>query len=68
MGTILRFRPPAREPGQAAELRAASAADVVIFPGVRIERHGIDLAFRLSEPASTGKDGNIDNARPRRSS
>jgi hypothetical protein len=52
MGTVLDFKPAARttfvEPAQRGD------CEIVIFPGVRIERHDLDLSHRLRD--SAGRD------------
>jgi hypothetical protein len=68
MGKILRFQPPGLRPGQVAEIAASSAGDVVIFPGVRIERHDIDLASRLRQTVREAAASEIEGGRPRRTS
>jgi hypothetical protein len=65
MSTVLRFRALPRVGGQ----RRATAADeceIVIFPGVRMERHdsaALDLAHRVYVPADDDYGG---KPRPRR--
>lgn len=45
-----------------------SAGEIVIFPGVRIERHELDLAYRLRDAAGQADVGDIDGGRPRKTS
>jgi hypothetical protein len=68
MSTILSFR---RDGAARARRPAgpAAACEIVIFPGVRIERHEVDLAYRVSDVAATGDfDGFGGNDRPRKTS
>jgi hypothetical protein len=48
MATILEF--PRLRPQAAHEIAAHRPAEIVIFPGVRIERTEFNLAERLSAP------------------
>lgn len=68
MGTILEFRPRERqEPRPPRE--PAMTGEVVIYPGVRIERHEVDLSHRLRDTAGTGEfDDFGGNGRPRKTS
>lgn len=65
MGTILSFRPN-------GEVRApspsATACEIVIFPGVRIERHELDLGLRMRESAGIDEYDGLGSPRPRKSS
>jgi hypothetical protein len=66
MGTILQFRPSQRrEPSRTTK---ADRCQIVIFPGVRIERHGdsVDLAARLTSPK--GSFDGFGGRRPRKTS
>jgi hypothetical protein len=78
MGTVLQIA-ASRRPARRRTERAARECQIVIFPGVRIERHddyeSLDLGHRLLDPASTGDFGGFDDfggtgrgRRPRRSS
>lgn len=40
MATILEFRQPSQDDGKARVLVPGHTAEIVIFPGVRIERYG----------------------------
>jgi hypothetical protein len=53
MGTILTF-PRDRVPQRAASAHEGSA-EIVIFPGVRIERYDFSLADRLPPPRRRGR-------------
>ena len=68
MGTILSFgtstcsRREAHHPGE-------GDCEIIIFPGVRIERHEIDLSHRLRDLADAGDfDGIGGTPRPRKTS
>lgn len=68
MGTILHFETAERDP---ARNRPSSDApcEIVIFPGVRIERHDIDLSHRLRDSAGDPGYGGLDGSgRPRKTS
>jgi len=52
MGTVLDFKPAARTAFADASQRGD--CEIVIFPGVRIERHDLDLSHRLRD--SAGRD------------
>jgi hypothetical protein len=49
MGTLLRFSSSPRKAPR-PQTPEARVAEVVIFPGVRIERHDLDLSHRLRDP------------------
>lgn len=69
MGTILQFNSPARKVPRPAPVGADDelACEVVIFPGVRIERHDLDLSHRVRDSiGQPGLDGG--GRRPRRTS
>ncbi len=53
MGTVLDFdtAPKARRPRAGERTCGSTAGELVIFPGVRIERHGVDLSARLRDTA-----------------
>jgi len=68
MGTILSYR-------QTATRRPRSltgdeqGCEIVIFPGVRIERHDLDLGVRLRDSAGNGDFKTIGGSpRPRKTS
>jgi hypothetical protein len=53
MGTILTF-PRDRLP-QSAKQNLSGPAEIVIFPGIRIERYDFSLADRLPPPRRRGR-------------
>jgi hypothetical protein len=69
MGTVLSFEPslksrPGIDPGAPADV-----CQIVIFPGVRIERHDLDLGHRVVDSAGHGDfDGLGGKGRPRKTS
>jgi hypothetical protein len=68
-GTLLQFNAPARKVPRSAPAGADGdiACEVVIFPGVRIERHDLDLSHRVRDSiGQPGLDGG--GKRPRRTS
>jgi hypothetical protein len=78
MGNVLQMAIPKRAPRRRAA-RPAIECQIVIFPGVRIERHddyeSLDLGHRLLDPSATGNFGGFDDfggtgrgRRPRRTS
>jgi hypothetical protein len=54
MGTVLTFKPTIRTGFVEAASRGGERCEIVIFPGVRIERHDLDLSHRLRD--SAGRD------------
>jgi len=68
MGIVLNLK--TRDPERPH--RAASAAqfpcEVVIFPGVRIERHELDLGHRLRDSAGHDDFDGIGGGQPRKTS
>ena len=69
MGAILRFRASTRRtmPKEVAAL--GRPCEIVIFPGVRIERHDLDLGHRLRDSVGRGEFGDIGGGRlPRKTS
>ena len=68
MGTVLEFRPRVTpRPCERADMPAAG--EIVIFTGVRIERHDLDLGHRIRN--SAGRDdfnGLGRKRRPRKTS
>jgi hypothetical protein len=71
MGTLLQFKALDRK--AAARAVATGRCEIVIFPGVRIERHddsgSLDLGARLTEAAGSGPfDGVGGSRRPRKTS
>jgi hypothetical protein len=68
MSTILSFTRDGAAGARRREDRAGPC-EIVIFPGVRIERHDVDLAYRVSDVAGTSDfDGLGGNDRPRKTS
>jgi hypothetical protein len=70
MSTVLRFRASTRTESRKPS-KAGRACEIVIFPGVRIERHdpaaALDLGYRLPHPAGAEDfDGMGGTPRPRR--
>jgi len=54
MGTVLDFKTSAKTTFISAGSGKRRACEIVIFPGVRIERHDLDLSHRLRD--SAGRD------------
>ena len=76
MGTVLDFKGSATGSARTRDKRRADC-EIVIFPGVRIERHDdyfesepdLDLGHRIVDAAGNGDfDGLGGNNRPRRTS
>lgn len=69
MGTVLRFKPSSRKAAPPTGGRAGRPGEIVIFPGVRIERHDLDLGHRVSDsPGRLDFGGSGGGHRPRRTS
>jgi hypothetical protein len=69
MGTVLSFTTEAREPQRRRRDAKRKQCEIVIFPGVRIERHELDLGHRLRDSAGSDEfDGIGGNDRPRKTS
>jgi hypothetical protein len=71
MGTVLSFDSPFRSRPRETRAADGGACEIVIFPGVRIERHGddLDLAHRITDAAGRGDfDGLGGSPRPRKTS
>lgn len=67
MGTVLNFTLGARNDRAAGD--GDRACEIVIFPGVRIERHDVDLGHRLRDTAGRERFDSLGgNGRPRKSS
>lgn len=68
MGTILSYRLiETRRPRHRTD--SAENCEIVIFPGVRIERHDLDLGMRLRDSAGADDFKTIGgNPRPRKTS
>jgi len=54
MATILTFTPPRPDGMRSPRTDRADPCHIVIFPGVRIERHDVDLSFRLRDSIGRG--------------
>lgn len=65
MATILRLEPPRRPPAERPASIEAGRGEIVIFPGVRIERHDIDLGHRVRK--TVDRSGS-PSRRPRKTS
>ena len=66
MGTVLHFNRPLQTSAPLAEGDRPLECQVVIFPGVRIERHELSADTSPSRPSGrTNRDG---GSRPRKSS
>jgi hypothetical protein len=68
MGTILNYRQiETRRPRQRTD--SGDNCEIVIFPGVRIERHDLDLGLRLRDSVGTEDFKTIGGTpRPRKTS
>jgi hypothetical protein len=67
MGTILHFTARRHAAGAVAgRSRTTRPCDVVIFPGVRIERQAVDLSYRLRDTAGRGAFVDIAGSQRRR--
>ena len=51
MGTVIEFRRPEREPANRRPEHYRVDAEIVIFPGVRVEYHSVDLSHRVMSVA-----------------
>ena len=69
MGMVLQFKPLTRTVVPWAGPGARPDCEIIIFPGVRIERHALDLSHRLRNSAGRDDfDGIGGGRRPRRTS
>jgi len=69
MGAILRFRASTRKTMPKAVAALGSPCEIVIFPGVRIERHDLDLGHRLRDSIGRGDFNDIGGGHlPRKTS
>lgn len=66
MSTILSF---SRDPSRPRRTSGpVGECEIVIFPGIRIERHDVDLAYRLNDTIGTGDFDGFGGSRPRKTS
>jgi hypothetical protein len=65
MGTVLEFKAAIRTAPSGTDDGDREACEIVIFPGVRIERSDLDLSHRLRN--SAGRD-DFGGPRPRKTS
>ena len=69
MGTIVQLNLAGRRERPAGKRSGHAQCEVVIFPGVRIERHGIDLSRRIRPTTGHNDfDGVGGGRRPRKTS
>lgn len=70
MGSVIPMKGSGRKLALKPLPRAGSSAcEIVIFPGVRIERHDLDLSHRVTPSAGRGDfDGIGGSGRPRKTS
>jgi hypothetical protein len=70
MSTVLEFRPPpTARPRQQRRVATGHVGEIVIFPGVRIERHDLDLGHRVRDSAGSDDfNGLGGKRRPRKTS
>jgi hypothetical protein len=66
MGAVLTFQQTTRRRGR--KPAEQKAGEIVIFPGVRIERHQLDLSHRVKRTAGRTSFDSLDGGRPRKSS
>lgn len=68
MGTVLEFKPLATDRPRERHERVGGG-EVVIFPGVRIERHDLDLGYRVRNAVDSGEFASLGTKpRPRKTS
>ena len=65
MGTIIQLNPPQRAAPPVAVGEVLPQCEIVIFPGVRIERNAAPLFVEASDPQA---DDGTGHGRPRKSS
>jgi hypothetical protein len=69
MSTVLEFRPPATAKPRQRRVATDHVGEIVIFPGVRIERHDLDLGYRVRDSAGSDDfNGLGGKRRPRKTS
>lgn len=66
MATIIHLNPPQRAAAPAATGEARPHCEIVIFPGVRIERQEVSYTAEMPGPETDGHTHNT--SRPRKSS
>lgn len=66
MGIVLEFR-PLTVVAKPNEDVGFTAGEIVIFPGVRIERHDLDLGYRIKNSAGGDEFCGLGPKRPRKS-
>jgi hypothetical protein len=68
MSTVLEFRPPATAKPRRRHGDESAVGEIVIFPGVRIERHDLDLGHRVRDSAGSDDFNGLGGKRPRKTS
>jgi hypothetical protein len=69
MGTIIQLDATTRGSARDRDTEAAQPCEIVIFPGVRIERHELDLGHRIVDALrGPDLDGVGGGRRPRKTS
>lgn len=68
MGTIIQFDASTREAVRRREADGERPCEIVIFPGVRIERHDLDLGHRIRDSLGGPDFGGVGGRRPRKTS
>jgi hypothetical protein len=69
MGTVLTFATQDQADPRRTRRKRKQRCEIVIFPGVRIERHDLDLSHRPRDAAGQDEfDGLGGNDRPRKTS
>jgi hypothetical protein len=67
MGTLLQLSASSRKRASSQSRGGTQPCQIVIFPGVRIERHALDLSHRIRKPDD--RNGFDDGSRrPRQTS
>lgn len=61
MGAVLPFKSPTKPSPRVGRSKGGDA-QIVFFPGVRVERHTVDLSRRVSDPA-VHRSGNPNRRR-----
>ncbi len=68
MSTVLQFTPTAKTTSADNGRRDGGACEIVIFPGIRIERHDDGPHRSPDFPGGSGMDSAGDRRRPRKTS